>query len=183
MSYPQVPSDLDHLHFHRINSRKCYVYEDRGMQILKSYNTIVAMYDKDNQILYRDEVPYSSFTSVHVGVFLFKYPGYRYKETIYIPQNYLINFIRLKLKGKSPCIQKAFKFTNGMYAKLYRIHHVENRLVKIVNHSDSYSFLYGNETTRCTVVPLSYDVCSSNQNDETFSSYKPKNLIPLECGL
>ena len=70
-----------------------------------------------------------------------------------------------------------------MYATLYRVHHVENRLVKIVNHSDSYSFLYGNETTSCTVVPLSYDVCPASLNNETFMSYEPKNLKPLECGL
>ena len=102
MSYPQVPSDLDNkLKFKRIDNKFCYYYSDNEMYVLKSYDTIVAMFHKKSKSLFFDKENYSNTTSRHESVFVSKIVKEKIGDVILLPQIYLINFIRSTLADET----------------------------------------------------------------------------------
>lgn len=188
--YPQVPYDLeDKLDFKRINYRKCRYFEDDNMMVLKSYNTIVAMYDKRTDLLYLDDVTYSSYTSVHIDVFIRYYIKGMSFKSVYIPQEYLISFIRLSLEDKKPNIKTVISFKLGELVKIYRLHRTANSIAQITKYGDSYLMLKNNneyEFTKdgCAIEPKYYGIeIKSGPYKNVHAVCYPRNLKHLEGGL
>ena len=135
MSYPQVPNSLSHLKFKRINSRKCYYYEDSNVMILKSYNTIVAAADKVTKNVYIDEWNYSSYTNQHISFFIHSTIGFNYKYLIRISQSHLIKNILQLLNGVHyGLFNLKCEYQASDFVKLYRLHHRSNKIVQITGH-------------------------------------------------
>lgn len=188
--YPQVPYDLeDKLDFKRINYRKCRYFEDDNMMILKSYNTIVAMYDKRTNLLYLDEVNYSSYTSQHIYVFIRYYIKGTSFKSVYIPQEYLISFVRLSLEGKAPHIKTITSFKLGELVKIYRLHKLANSIAQVNYYGDSYSMIkdcsvYEFAKDGCAIEPKYYFIkIQSGSYVNSCISCEPKNLKHLEGGV
>ena len=188
--YPQVPYDLeDKLDFKRINYRKCRYFEDDNMMVLKSYNTIVAMYDRRTDLLYLDEVSYSSYTSQHIYVFIRYYIKGMSFKSVYIPQEYLISFIRLSLEDKEPNIKTVISFKLGELVKIYRLHRTANSIAQVTKYGDSYSMLKNNneyEFTKdgCVIEPKYYSIkITSGPYKNVRKVCYPRNLKHLEGGL
>lgn len=188
--YPQVPYDLeDKLDFKRINYRKCRYFEDDNMMVLKSYNTIVAMYDKRTDLLYLDEVSYSSYTSQHIYVFIRYYIKGMSFKSVYIPQEYLISFIRLSLEDKKPNIKTVISFKLGELVKIYRLHRTANSIAQVTKYGDSYLMLKNNneyEFTKdgCAIEPKYYGIeIKSGPYKNVHAVCYPRNLKHLEGGL
>lgn len=188
--YPQVPYDLeDKLDFKRINQRKCRYFEDDNMMVLKSYNTIVAMYDKRTDLLYLDEVSYSSYTSQHIYVFIRYYIKGMSFKSVYIPQEYLISFIRLSLEDKEPNIKTVISFKLGELVKIYRLHKTANSIAQVTKYGDSYLMLKNNneyEFTKdgCVIEPKYYSIkITSGPYKNVRKVCYPRNLKHLEGGL
>lgn len=185
--FPQVPYDLaDKLKFKRFNSRKCYYYEDSNMYVLKSYNTIVAMFLKKTETMFYDSDPYSGFTGQHKGEFVRSIVKGNIGDVIFIPQIYLINFIRNTLEQKALSIKTNILFKVGEYVKLYRLHNQPTKTATIVRHSNSFDFVEGNGKDVCTITPVYYIVqrqCIGDiKSNNTLFCYS-RNLKRLDCGI
>lgn len=172
--FPQVPNDLDEkLRFKRIDKRFCYYHEDHKMYVLKSYNTIVAMFIKKSNTLFYDLNAYSSYTGRHKGVFVTSIIEEKIGNIIYIPQTYLINFIRNTLDNKPIDIKIDMPFKVGEYVKLYRLHNLATKTAKVSMVSGRFDFVKGNNVDACTVTPTYYTVYIPNYTNKEY----PQNIF------
>lgn len=171
MSYPQVPSDLDNsLKFKRIDNKFCYYYSDDEMYVLKSYDTIVAMFHKKSKSLFFDKENYSNTTSRHESVFVSKIVKEKIGDVILLPQIYLINFIRSTLVNETININIDMPFKVGEYVRLYRLHNYKTRTAIVTTVGRRFNFVEGNNINACTVTPSYYRVCIPNYLDKEYSN-------------
>ena len=181
--YPQVPDSLSHLKFKRIDSRYCYHYEDSNVSVLKSYNTIVALFVKSTKTVFIDEYKYSGYTSTHIGVWLRRFVDVVVDKYICISQTHLIDTILKALANSKIELDIRYRFNTDDYAKIYRLHGKGGKIVKIVKPCNTYYYAYrvNKDCNEKYLTPGRYGVKLSKVN---YISYIPsKNLKPLEGGI
>lgn len=181
--YPQVPDSLSHLKFKRIDSRYCYYYEDNNVSVLKSYNTIVALFVKSTKTVFIDEYKYSGYTSTHIGVWLHRLVSGVVDKYICISQTHLIDTILKALANSKIELDIRYRFNPDDYAKIYRLHGKGGKIVKIMKPGDAYYYAYrvDKDCNEKYLTPERYGVKLSKVD---YISYIPlKNLKPLEGGI
>lgn len=194
--FPQVPSSLSHLKFKRIDYRNCYHYEDNKVHILKSYNTIVAVAVSVNgeQIVFIDEYKYSGYTSTHIGIFIRRFvKGIIYKH-IFVSQSHLIDIITKAMAGNEIKLDIRYRFNQGDYAQIYRLHNNAGKIVIVKKPSISYyyAFRVDKNCKENYFTPSKYAVSfmrnekitdSSGRIYDCLSYINLRNLKPLEGGI
>ena len=181
--YPQVPDSLSHLKFKRIDSRYCYHYEDSKVSVLRSYNTIVALFVKGTQTVFIDEYKYSGYTSTHIGVWLHRFVNGVVDKYIYVSQTHLIDTILKALANSKIELDIRYRFNPDDYAKIYRLHGKGGKIVKIVKPSHTYCYAcrVDKDCNEQYLTPARYGVKLSKI--DYISYIHLKNLKPLEGGI
>lgn len=181
--YPQVPNSLSHLKFKRIDSRYCYHYEDDNVSVLRSYNTIVALFVKSTKTVFIDEYKYSGYTSSHICVWLHRFVKTVVDKYICISQTHLIDTILKALTNSVIELDIRYRFNQDDYAKIYRLHGKGGKIVKIIKPSNTfyYAFRVDKNCKEQYLTPERYGVKLSKVD---YVNYIPlKNLKPLEGGI
>ena len=181
--YPQVPSSLSHLKFKRIDYRNCYYYDDDKVSILKSYNTIVALFVKKTKIAFIDEYSYSGYTSGHISLFLQRFVKGVIDKYICISQGHLIDNILKALSDFDIELDIRYRFNPDDYAKIYRLHGKGGKIVKIVKPSNTYYYAcrVDKDCNEQYLTPAKYGV---KFNKIYYTIYiQLKNLKPIEGGI
>ena len=180
--FPTIPSDLaTRLKFKRVNQRKCWVHNDDNLQVLKSYDTLVAVFDKQSGILFLDSENYSSYTTVHIGFFMVNILKKPILKTIDMPQNCLVNITNSLLDKEKINITSALLFEPGNLAKIYRLRNICNQIVKIVKNGNYYDFINFNNGTY-TISPKYYVASFLNDDSNTYH-FRPRNLKDWKGGI
>ena len=194
--YPQVPSSLSHLKFKRIDSRNCYRYVDDKVHILKSYNTIVAVavYVNGEQIAFIDEYKYSGYTSTHIGIFIRRFVKGIIHKYIFVSQSHLIDIITKAIAGNEIKLDIRYRFNQGDYVQIYRLHNNAGKIVRVKKPSTSfyYAFRVDKNCKENYFTPAKYAVSfmrnetitdSSGRSYDCLSYINLRNLKPLEGGV
>ena len=181
--YPQVPSSLSHLKFKRIDYRNCYYYEDNKVSVLKSYNTIVALFVKKTQIAFIDEYLYSGYTSSHISLFLQRFVKGIIDKYIYISQGHLIDNILKALSDFDIKLDIQYRFNPGDYAKIYRLHGKGGKIVRIEKASNTYCYAFrvDKDCNEWYLTPETYGVRLSKIDWVHY--IRLRNLKPIEGGI
>lgn len=173
--FPQVPYELSHLKFKRIDQKKCFYYDDDKMCILKSYNTIVAMLDKRTNYLFIDRYKYSGYTSCHISYFWRAFLKAEPEKFLMVSQDHLIQSIKVILAGEQVTPNLKNKYNVGDYVTFYRLRKIAGKMGQIAEVINEYTYVDSEDYH----TPFSYLV----KFDEGYRYTEPKNLIPLKGGL
>lgn len=126
------------MNYRKIRSMNMYVARMKNAYVFKSYDTVIAMFDSDNNILYKNNCYYSVTTSHHMSyvddyitVVLSNRQPIKYL-TVHLTPNDLILFINKKCKKIKQKLYCSCKFNHGDLVTMSYARVLKNKLMKFI---------------------------------------------------